>query len=162
MKKIKLTLKKIKKKPLIYNRIIYKKDTFRLLIIIGVLYSIQLLIRRILTIIKINGLDLWISNIIFILIFMHYFFAINIYKHQKFSLIFIFSTNFMLLIFSTFLKTYKSIISENKNNKNLRLNAYQHIEEVFGNVYYFIFIYIIYLILSGILSFTRVFSKQLT
>ena len=141
---------------LIYNRFIFIRKTLKELLIIGSFYSFQNIIRRILQFFKLNSLDLWIFNIIFILLFMNHFFVVNIYKHQKFSLIFIFSTNFILLISSTFVKNLSSL-----ENKNESLNSYKHIEEVFGNLSYFILIYIIYLILSCLLSFSRVYSKYL-
>ena len=43
-------------------------------------------------------LDLWIFNVIFIYIFMKYILHKHFYKHQFYSLIFIFSINLILLI----------------------------------------------------------------
>ena len=141
--------------PLIYNRFIFIRKTLKQLFVVSSFYSLQILFRRILQFFKLNTLDLWIFNIIFILLFMNHFFIVNIYKHQKFSLLFIFSTNFILLIASTFVKNHSSL------DKTRKLNSYKHIEEVFGNISYFILIYIIYLILSCLLSFSRVYSKYL-
>ena len=143
--------------PLIYNRFIFIRKTLKQLVVVGSLYSFQILFRKILKFFKLNSLDLWIFNIIFILLFMNHFFIVNIYKHQKFSLLFIFTTNFVLLIASTFVKNHSSLDDNNES----KINSYKHIEEVFGNVSYFILIYIIYLILSCLLSFSRVYSKYL-
>ena len=58
---------------------------------------------------------------------MKHYFVIKIYRYQKFSLIFIFSTNFILLIYYTFLKTKTSSIDKSD------INLYQYVAELLGS-----------------------------
>ena len=141
---------------LIFNNYDFIESTIKEIIIVYILYSLQLLLRRIFAFFKLVSLDLWIFNIIFLIIFMKYHFEIKIYNHQKYSLIFIFLTNFLLLLGSTFIKTFHSI-----NDRNKKINAYDYIKELFGNSFYFILIYLIYICLSFLLSLSRVYGKIL-
>ena len=75
---------------------------------------------------------------------MDSFFVINYYRHQIYSLAFIIVTNSVLLIFSTFLK--------NKDYKT----TYNIIYDFTGNNYSFIWIICSFILLSIILSYTRV------
>ena len=76
-------------------------STIKALLIICSLYPLQSIIRKLISFFKFSRLDFWVINIIFISIFMHYFFIINIYKHHKYSLIFVFCTNFILFFSQT-------------------------------------------------------------
>ena len=145
-----------KEKPLIYKKISFSKNKLKHLLIVGFLFTFQIILRRIASSFAIGDFDLWIFNIIFILIFMNHYFVITIYRHQKFSLIFIFSTNLILLISLTFLKVNDSLIGENK-----KINLYEYVDELFGSSGYCIIIYIFYICLSCILSLGRVLSKRL-
>ena len=80
---------------------------------------------------------------------MDSFFVINYYRHQIYYLAFIIVTNSVLLIFSTFLK--------NKDYKT----TYNIIYDFTGNNYSFIWIICSFILLSIILSYTRVKSKVL-
>ena len=136
---------------------------YKELLIIGIIYSLQALTRKILTIFGFGKFDLWIFNIIFIFILMKKNFKIKIYKHQKYSLIFNFLSNFILLIVANLIKSYDSI-KENSNNK--KINGFYYTKEIVGNDYFFygsffIFIYIIYIVLSIANSYSKVLSKKL-
>ena len=153
-----ITIKKSQlNNSLIYNdNYIFFKSTIKEIIIVYILYSFQLLLRRIINLFKTSVFDLWIFNIIFIIIFMKYYFDNKIYSHKKYSLIFIFITNLALLLGLTFIKSYHS-----KNNPDEKINAYDYIKEVFGNIFFCTLIYFIYLCLSCFLSLSRVYAKIL-
>ena len=144
------------------NKIKYFKE----LLIIGFIYSLQALTRKMLTIFRFGKFDLWIFNIIFIFVFMKKTFRINIYKHQKYSMIFNFVSNFILLIWANLIESYESIKENNENKKNGKINGFYYSKEVIGSDYFFyggffIFIYIIFVILSIANSYTKVLSKKL-
>ena len=88
------------------NKSFKSNKYFKELLIIGIIYSLQALVRKILGFFGFAKFDLWIFNIIFIFILMKKNFKIDIYKHQKYSLIFIFISNFILLIWSNLVKSY--------------------------------------------------------
>ena len=141
------------KNSLIYNNkiIIFSKSINFQIIIACSIFPLQSILRKILNSFKVKCFDLWIFNMVFILIFMNYYFGEKIYRHKKISLIFIFFTNLGLLLVSTFIKTY---------NLN-KLNAYEYIEIIFGNSLYCILIYFLYLLLSCLSSFCKVLEKKL-
>ena len=94
-----------------------------------------------------HDLDLWIFNIVFAPFFISRYFSIDIYKHQKYSLLFIFFTNLFLIIFKSFFP---------KDN-----NAYDTTSKLFNYKLVSIVIYIIYIINSFLISFSRVMGKSL-
>ena len=148
--------KRISKVTLIYKKSILSNTILKQLIIVALLFNAQYILRKIISLFKIYEFDLWIFNIIFILIYMKHFFVIKIYRHQKYSLIFIFSTNCILLILLTFYKTHISL-----NDGISKINSYQYVAELLGSSGYFILIYFLYIVCSNILSLTRVQSKKL-
>ena len=81
-----ITIKKSQlNNSLIYNdNYIFFKSTIKEIIIVYILYSFQLLLRRIVNLFKTSVFDLWIFNIIFIIIFMKYYFDNKIYSHKKY------------------------------------------------------------------------------
>ena len=81
---------------------------------------------------------------------MDSFFVMNYYKHQIYSLAFIIITNTILLLISSFLK-----------NSEGGKNTYEIIEDVTGHTYTFIFFMGIFILLSCLLSYSRVKSKVL-
>lgn len=143
------------KKPLIYKKFFSVKNSLKNLLIVGFLFSLDFLLRKIVWFFSLGDFDLWIFNIIFILLYMKHYYVVNLYRHQKFSLMFIFSTNFIFLISFTFLKTHFSM------NINDKITPYQYVAELFGSSAYTIIIFIFYIILSNILSIARVLSKKL-
>ena len=148
--------KKISKVTLIYQKNILSKTIIKQLIIVALLFNVQYILRKIVSLFKFYEFDLWIFNIVFILIYMKYYFVIKIYRHQKLSLIFIFSTNFILLILLTFYKTHISL-----NDGISKINSYQYVAELLGSNGYFILIFFLYIVCSNILSLSRVQSKKL-
>ena len=94
-----------------------------------------------------HDFDLWIFNIVFALFFISCYFSIEIYNHQKYSLLFIFFTNLFLIILGSFFS---------KGN-----NAYDTTSRLFTYKLISIVIYIIYIINSYLISFSRVLGKVL-
>ena len=101
----------------------------------------------------INGFDFWTFDILFMLLFMKRYFVINIYKHQKYSIIFIIVSCTILLFISTFfpyngkdgLDSYETIL--NYMNRN--------------PYFYSILIFLLFMLISLVTSFGRVLSKML-
>ena len=128
---------------------------FKILLICSI-FCFHLEISRIMYLLDFNGLDFWIFDIGFTILFIDIYFIINYYKHQRYSMIFVICIDAILLLISSFLP--------NTNNKNDTLkdkNTYQIIEDITGSKYSFIFILIIFTILSALLSFGRVKIKIL-
>ena len=93
-------------------------------------------------------LDLWIFNIIFISVLMKRIFKKTIYKHQLYSIVLNFIVNLILLI------TASSI----KNNGE---SDYDHIKNLYGNYLFVPLFYLVYLILSFLISYSQVKQKEL-
>ena len=117
------------------------------LVFICSLYALFLELIEISYYIGFHDFDLWIFNIVFTLFFLSRYFSIRIYKHQKYSLLFIFSTNLMLLILKSFYP-----------RKN---NAYDTTTKLFSYKLLSIIIFIIYIVNSFLISFSRVLGKVL-
>ena len=120
----------------------------KLLLIASSLYSVQLVIRYIMYIMKLWPLDLWIFNIIFISLFMKMIFKIAIYKHRLYSLGCNFIINLILLIIASSLKI--SNVSE-----------YDSIANNFGSYAYIALFYLAFLALSGMICLSQVMQKKL-
>ena len=121
----------------------------KLILIACALFAFQLIIKKIMYILNLWMFDLWIFNIIFISLFMKKILKIEIYKHQLYALVFNFGINLILLISESLLK--------GKNGKN----DYDIVENQFGNYFYNILFYIVFLALAAILSLSQVLQKQL-
>ena len=132
------------------------KSAFKELLIIGIIFSLQTLIRKILSIFNFKKFEFWIFNFIFIIVFMKYYFKINLYRHKKYTLIFIFVSNLILLSVSNLQNTYDSIKETGK-----KTNGFVYIKELLGSPFYSILIYIIYIITSAGSSYSRVLSKKI-
>lgn len=132
------------------------KSAFKELLIIGIIFSLQSLIRKILSIFNFKKFEFWIFNFVFIIVFMKYYFKINLYKHKKYTLIFIFVSNLILLSVSNFQNSYDSIKETGK-----KTNGFVYIKELLGSPFYSILIYIIYIIISAGSSYSRVLSKKI-
>lgn len=144
--------KSLQLKGLIYNPKKYDPHKVSIieLIIVCSFYFIQIETARILYSFDLSGVDFWIFDIVFIVLFMDLFFVMNYFKHQIYSLAFIIITNTILLLVSSFLE-----------NSEDGKNTYQIIEEVTGNSYSFIFFIAIFILISCLLSYSRVKSKVL-
>ena len=139
----------IRKNSLIYQKQRFNIRTFILMLIACGAFALQLIIRSILNYCSVWMLDFWVFNMIFIPYLMKKTFKITIYKHKMYSLIFNFSINFIILIIASSLKT------------NDGVSDYDSIKNLYGSYLYIVLFYIIYLILSAILSFSQVLQKQL-
>ena len=137
-----------KSKKLIHNKKlkVSKASKFNLLLICF-LYVYFLEFVEISYSLGFHDFDLWIFNIVFALFFISRYFSIHIYNHQKYSLLFIFFTNLFLLILQSFFP---------KDN-----NAYDATSKLFKYKLISIVIYIIYIINSFLISFSRVLGKSL-
>ena len=109
-------------------------------------------IIKMLYLFDISSFDLWPCDILFILLFMKRYFVTNIYKHQKFAIIFILTICLILLITSTFFP----YCDDDKD-----LNSYETIEDLTPSFLFFIPILIGFLLTSCITAFGRVLSKML-
>ena len=140
-----------KQKELIYNnpeqKISISNITYIYLAIICLLYVLYLELIEISYSLGFHDYDLWIFNIVFFLLFMQIYHPTKIFKHQSFSLLFIFFTNFIILIIQSFYPRAH--------------NVYDWTNDILGNKFYSILFYLIYIINSCMISFSRVFAKVL-
>ena len=151
--------KEDKEDPYLKN-LIQKRTTFvlagandssiakKILLISSLLYAIQLITRNFLYFFKTWKLDMWIFNILFINISMKYIMNTPLYKHQLFIFFFISITNLVLIIISS------SINYEGDS-------FYANLINNYGNAGYIVLFYIIFLILSALISSSQVFQKKL-
>ena len=138
----------IRKNSLIYKKQRFNLRTFILMLIACGTFALQLIIRSILNFCSVWMLDIWVFNILFIPYLMKRTFKITIYKHKMYSLIFNFTINLVIIVITSALKTNGS-------------SDYDSINTLYGSYLFIILFYIIYLILSAILSFSQVLQKQL-
>ena len=151
--------KEVKEDPYLKN-LIQKRTTFvlagandssiakKILLISSLLYAIQLITRNFLYFFKTWKLDMWIFNILFINISMKYIMNTPLYKHQLFIFFFISITNLVLIIISSSIN-YKGD------------SFYANLINDYGNAGYIVLFYIIFLILSALISSSQVFQKKL-
>lgn len=101
------------------------KSKFSMLrfIIICLLYVLFLEFIEISYFYGFHDLDLWIFNIAFALIFLSRYYSINLYRHRLYSLSFIFTTNFEILIIKSFQ------LDENGEN------VYKIVEKLFPSIF---------------------------
>ena len=121
---------------------------FKLLLIACSLFAVQLIIRNIMNFLYLWMLDLWIFNIIFISFFMKIILKVEFYKHQLYSLGINFFINFVLLIASSSLK---------EKGKS----QYEKIADNFGNYFYIVLFYLVFLALSAMICSSQVMQKHL-
>ena len=138
----------IRKNSLIYKKQRFNLRTFILMLIACGTFALQLIIRSILNFCSVWMLDIWVFNILFIPYLMKRTFKITIYKHKMYSLIFNFTINLVIIVITSALKTNGD-------------SDFDSINTLYGSYLYIILFYIIYLILSAILSFSQVLQKQL-
>ena len=122
--------------------------TIRMLLIACCFFGIQLIVRNILNFFSIWMLDIFVFNIIFINYFMRYFLNTPIYKHQLYALIFNFSISLILLISASAIK-YEGV------------SDFDNVNAIYGNYSYILLFYLIYMILSALLSLSQVLQKKL-
>ena len=129
--------------------ITFKSENYgKEIIIISLLYVFYKESYNISYCFSLSDFDFWIFNIFFILYFMEIYFKIKHYKHQLYSLTFVFVINLIILYMSTFINT------ENEN-------SYVYIKKLFKTKYFSIFLFLVFAFDSCILSFSRVKSKVL-
>ena len=121
----------------------------KLLLIACGTFAIQLIIRSILSYCMVWMFDMWIFNIVFISLILKKKIKKRIYKHQKFSLIFIFSFNIIVL-------TIASAIRPGGQPSD-----YDFVNNLYGSYSYIVLFYIVYLILSALICYSEVLQKQL-
>ena len=148
--KITNDLKGVKDEKLIYNDntdqfSVPKKEGF-LIISICLIYILDYEILNILYYFRFHNLEFWTFNIFFSIILMHLYFPNVIYKHQIYSMLFVAVIDSILLISSSFCKTYEG------QSKNI----YQH----YGNDLC-AFAIIIFICMSFLIFFARINGKIL-
>ena len=145
-------------KGLIYHKNDLDKKAISIIkkLMICSIFCFHLEISRIMYLFDFNGLDFWIFDILFTILFIDTYFIVNYYKHQSYSIIFVVFIDTILLVISTFLPN-----SNNESDKLKDKNTYQIIEDFTGSKYSFILILIIFAFLSALLSFGRVKIKIL-
>ena len=132
-KKNKITIKRIFQILSISFIIVFHSDIIKMLYLLGF-----------------SSFDIWTFDIIFILFFMNRYFVINIYKHHKYSMLFIIIGSTILILISTF-------FPKDKEKKN----SYQIVEKITGSNFSFLLIFLIFISISYITAFGRVLSKVL-
>ena len=148
-------------KGLIYNS---KDDispmaSFSQILKVGLIYCLHAELSRIMYLFDFGGLDIWTIDVIFILIFMHTNFIITFAKHQKYSMAFIIISVTILLFISSFLPNSNHDDIEEKREKDK--NTYQIINDITRCNFAFIIIFVIFSLLSCLISYQRVKEKVL-
>ena len=157
----KVEIKESIRKKTIINRNINDSKTYKekiknnriQLFLLGLTLAFHIEIRKVLYIEGFQFFHFWTFEILFILRFMRKYFIMDFYFHHKVSIIFIISTCTILLLTASFLPN--SLYDKNTGN------AYKNIEVKLGSKFYSILFIFIFIALSFIYSFTRVYSKIL-
>ena len=97
--------------------------------------------------------NFWTFEIIFMQFLMGRYFIIYFYAHHKISILFNVLFGSSILIIASFLPT--SLSTENKGN------SYQNINNKFCNYFYCILFILVFIVLSIIFCFSRIYSKVL-
>ncbi len=121
------------------------------ILIVSLFFSIFYEINKIVYSFGFYDFDLWAFNIIFTIFFIKIYYSLDQYSHQLYSLIFVFFINLIFLIISSFLP-----LKEKEN-----MNSYDHTAELFREQLFCIPIYLIFILNSYLVSFSRVKSKVL-
>ena len=143
-KKEKINLNSTPHNKLIVTYLSFSKATLYEFFFVTGLFTLIKVVRKIVAFYKVNDLDFWIFNIVFVSIYMHKYFGIKMYKHQKCSLYLIFFSNIGLLFIA-------AAIPKDKKSKTI----YQE------HTWKCIFIVLAYIIFSWISSATKVATKKL-
>ena len=153
--KYKNHLKKDKNNAKIGYELIYENKVLSLtekgsniqLLIVGIIFGIFLELGNTAYEFGFHDFDFWTFNIIFIFIFMRGFYKIDIYNHQKFSLIINFIINFALLLIIMFIPVTD--------------NSLELIKKLFNNKLFCIPFILFYILNSSLISYCVVKSKIL-
>ena len=102
--------------------------------------------------------NLWTAEIIFMQLLMRKYFTIDYYKHHKVSILFnaIFCSS--ILIFTSFLPS--SLYYEDQENY-VPESSLQNLKDKLGSYFYSILLIAVYMLLSFVFCFTRIYSKVL-
>ena len=125
----------------------------KILLLTGLAFVFHIEAKKVLYIEGFQFFNFWTVKIIFILHFMRKYFIMDFYKHHKVSIIFIISICSILLLTASFLPS--SLLGGDRGN------AYQNINEKLGSYFYCILFIFIFMILSYVYSFLKVYSKIL-
>ena len=110
--KEKMNLNPTPHSKLIVGNLGFSKATLYELFFVTGFFALIKVVRRIVSFYKVSELDFWIFNIFFVSIYMHKYFGNKMYKHQKYSLYFIFFSNIGLLFIA-------AIFPKVENSKNI-------------------------------------------
>ena len=130
-----------------------RKKYFQILFVCFI-YFFRWELKEFLYRLNLHYFEYWIFDFIFLFIFVNKYFTINIYKHQKYSMIFIIFTNLILLVISSFLK-----MIDDKDSDFYGKNSFGIVEKITGNKFAFIGIFFGFIFLSFIISYARVKMK---
>ena len=122
-------------------------------IILSLSFVFYIEIKKVLYIEGFQFFNFWTVNIIFLSILMKKYFIIDFYKHHKVSIIFIVSACSALILAASFLPN--SFFGKDSGN------AYENINKKLGSYFYCILFIILFVGLSFIYSYTRVYTKVL-
>ena len=151
----------LKFKGLIHNKKknISEKPIISQIIKVCLIYWVHAELSRIMYFFDFSGLDFWIADVVFVLIFMNKNFVINYYKHQKYSMAFIIISITTLLLISSFLPfTNHDDVNESYITDK---NTYQITKDITGSNYGFIIIILIFSSIACLISYQRVKEKVL-
>ena len=139
----------ITKYELIYNKKNYINNNDKLELLL-ICFSLAFFLEFIDIMYSFNfhDLDLWITNIFFISMFMSHYYKINLYSHQKLSLSLSCFFNLIILIFSSLYPFEKD-------------TAYETTESLFKSKFFCILICILFILISCLVSLSRVKIKIL-
>ena len=135
---------------LIYN------DTFehslidtRHLIIVCVIYAFYYETKKIMKFLGYYDIEIWTFEIIFVLLLMNIYFPQHIYKHQKFSMMFIIIIDTILILYASSLKTYQ-----------INPNEYQNLYQIKGFLHCLLF-GLVFIDITFLFSYARIRGKIL-
>ena len=130
--------------------IINPRKTNLQLFLVCFCFTVYLELHKLLYNLGFQSLHFWTFETIFTFWLMKKYFVVDIYKHHKYSIIFIFLMSTIFLIISSLIPSEES-----------GLNAYQEIVEKYGNYFYCFSTMIVLVVLTFGYSFSRSYSKIL-
>ena len=130
--------------------IINPRKTNLQLFLVCFCFTVYLELHKLLYNLGFQSLHFWTFETIFTFWLMKKYFVVDIYKHHKYSIIFIFLLSTIFLIISSLIPSEES-----------GLNAYQEIVEKYGNYFYCFSTMIVLVVLTFGYSFSRSYSKIL-
>ena len=130
--------------------IINPRKTNLQLFLVCFCFTVYLELHKLLYNLGFQSLHFWTFETVFTFWLMKKYFVVDIYKHHKYSIIFIFLLSTIFLIISSLIPSEES-----------GLNAYQEIVEKYGNYFYCFSTMIVLVVLTFGYSFSRSYSKIL-